>query len=297
MVAGIRNTEPLSALKDRFPKIHAELLSIFARLEAHYRDMCDTEFTIEQGKLWMLQTRVGKRTGRAALKMAVDMVGERAIRLTKEEAIERITGDHLDQVLHPQFSGTGYEVLTKGLGASPGAAVGRVYLTADDAQAAAERGEKVVLVRSETSPEDVHGMLAAEGILTARGGLVSHAAVVARGLGQAGRGRGRGGAGGRLVLLGGGHRGQRRATGSRSTAPPARSCWARCRWPKARPRRSSRPSWAGPTPSAPATSGSGPTPTTDRMRPRRGTTGPRASGCAGPSTCSWPRTACPSCAG
>ncbi len=184
VVAGIRNTEPLSALKDRFPKVHAELLSIFARLEGHYRDMCDTEFTIERGKLWMLQTRVGKRTGRAALKMAVDMVQEKAIRLTKEEAVGRITGDHLDQVLHPQFAGSGYEVLTKGLGASPGAAVGQVYLTADDAQAAAERGEKVVLVRSETSPEDVHGMLAAEGILTARGGLVSHAAVVARGWGK-----------------------------------------------------------------------------------------------------------------
>jgi pyruvate,orthophosphate dikinase len=184
VVAGIRNTEPLSALKDEFPKIHKELLSIFARLEAHYRDMCDTEFTIEQGKLWMLQTRVGKRTGRAALKMAVDMVGERAIRLTKEEALGRITGEHLEQVLHPQFAGSGHQVLARGLGASPGAAVGRVYLTADDAQSAAERGERVVLVRSETSPEDVHGMLAAEGILTARGGLVSHAAVVARGWGK-----------------------------------------------------------------------------------------------------------------
>jgi pyruvate,orthophosphate dikinase len=184
VVAGIRNTEPLSALKDRFPKIHKELLAIFARLEAHYRDMCDTEFTIEQGKLWMLQTRVGKRTGRAALKMAVDMVGERTIHLTREEALERVTGEHLDQVLHPQFAGSGHTVLTTGLGASPGAAVGRVYLTADDAQAAAQRGEKVVLVRSETSPEDVHGMLAAEGILTARGGLVSHAAVVARGWGK-----------------------------------------------------------------------------------------------------------------
>ncbi len=184
VVAGIRNTEPLSALRDQFPKIHRQLLAIFARLEAHYRDMCDTEFTIEQGKLWMLQTRVGKRTGRAALRMAVDMVGERAIRLTKDEALGRITGEHLGQVLHPQFSATGHSVLVRGLGASPGAAVGRVYLTADDAQAAAERGESVVLVRSETSPEDVHGMLAAEGILTARGGLVSHAAVVARGWGK-----------------------------------------------------------------------------------------------------------------
>ena len=184
VVAGIRNTQPLSALKDQFPSIHKELLAIFARLEAHYRDMCDTEFTIEQGKLWMLQTRVGKRTGSAALRMAVDMVGEKTINLTKAEAVERVTGDHLDQVLHPQFTGSGYTVLTTGLGASPGAAVGRVYLTADDAQAAAVRGEKVVLVRSETSPEDVHGMLAAEGILTARGGLVSHAAVVARGWGK-----------------------------------------------------------------------------------------------------------------
>ena len=184
VVAGIRNTQPLAALKDEFPPIHKELLAIFARLEAHYRDMCDTEFTIEQGKLWMLQTRVGKRTGSAALRMAVDMVGERTIKLTKAEAVGRVTGDHLDQVLHPQFAGSGYTVLTTGLGASPGAAVGQVYLTADDAQAAAERGEKVVLVRSETSPEDVHGMLAAEGILTARGGLVSHAAVVARGWGK-----------------------------------------------------------------------------------------------------------------
>ena len=184
VVAGIRNTEPLAALADEFPKIHKELLGIFARLERHYRDMCDTEFTIEQGKLWMLQTRVGKRTGRAALRMAVDMVSERAIKLTHEEAVGRITGEHLEQVLHPQFASDGHQTLVTGLGASPGAAVGRVYLTADDAQTAAERGEAVVLVRSETSPEDVHGMLASQGILTARGGLVSHAAVVARGWGK-----------------------------------------------------------------------------------------------------------------
>ena len=184
VVAGIRNTEPLSALKRKFPAVHVELTKIFERLEHHYRDMCDTEFTIEQGKLWMLQTRVGKRTGRAALRMAVEMTGERAIKLTHAEAVSRITEEHLSQVLHPQFKGSGHTVLTKGLGASPGAAVGRVYFTADDAAAAAERGERVILVRSETSPEDVHGMLAAEGILTARGGLVSHAAVVARGWGK-----------------------------------------------------------------------------------------------------------------
>ena len=184
VVAGIRNTEPLSALKERFPKIHAELLRIFARLERHYRDMCDTEFTIEQGKLWMLQTRVGKRTGRAALRMAVDMTKDSAIRLRRDEAVQRVTAEHLEQVLHPQFAGSGHTVLTKALGASPGAAVGRVYLTADDAAAAAGRGEHVILVRNETSPEDVHGMLASQGILTARGGLVSHAAVVARGWGK-----------------------------------------------------------------------------------------------------------------
>ena len=184
VVAGIRNTEPLSAIETRFPRIYKDLLAIFGRLERHYRDMCDTEFTIEQGKLWMLQTRVGKRTGRAALRMAVEMTKDSGIHLSRAEAVQRVTAEHLEQVLHPQFAESGYNVLTKGLGASPGAAVGRVYFTADDAEAAAVRGEAVVLVRSETSPEDVHGMLAAHGILTARGGLVSHAAVVARGWGK-----------------------------------------------------------------------------------------------------------------
>jgi pyruvate,orthophosphate dikinase len=188
VVAGIRNTEDLDALAEQFPKIHKELLAIFARLEAHYRDMCDTEFTIEQGKLWMLQTRVGKRTGAAALRMAVEMVksqgkGKSAWKITRAEAIQRITEDQLDQVLHPQFASHDSVVIAKGLAASPGAAVGKVYFTADGAADAAERGEKVILVRSETSPEDVHGMQVSEGILTARGGLVSHAAVVARGWG------------------------------------------------------------------------------------------------------------------
>ncbi|HEX2700396.1 MAG TPA: pyruvate, phosphate dikinase [Acidimicrobiales bacterium] len=184
VVAGIRNTEPLSAMKTRFPKIHKELLGIFERLEKHYRDMCDTEFTIDQGKLWMLQTRVGKRTGVAALRMAVDMTKGRKWKITPEEALLRVTAEHLDQVLHPQITGKNLNVIAKGLAASPGGAVGRAYFTADDAAAAAGRGEKVVLVRSETSPEDVHGMIASEGILTARGGLVSHAAVVARGWGK-----------------------------------------------------------------------------------------------------------------
>jgi len=186
VVAGIRNTETLDHMKLHFPKIHAELLVIFARLERHYKDMCDTEFTIEQGKLWMLQTRVGKRTGAAALKMAVDMTSPQGKgtkwRISREEAIMRVAAEHLDQVLHPQFASAS-KALAKGLAASPGAAVGKVYFTADDAVTAHERGEKVVLVRNETSPEDVHGMMVSQGILTARGGLVSHAAVVARGWG------------------------------------------------------------------------------------------------------------------
>ena len=185
VVAGIRNTLPLSELKVRFPKIFKELMGVFSRLEAHYRDMCDTEFTIEQGKLWMLQTRVGKRTGAAAFKMAADMASQRGRwSITHEEAITRITADHLDQLLHPQFADWPKKPLGKGLAASPGAAVGHVVFSADDAAAAAERGERVILVRSETSPEDVHGMIAAQGILTSRGGLVSHAAVVARGWGK-----------------------------------------------------------------------------------------------------------------
>ncbi len=184
VVAGIRNTEPLSALNKRFPKIYKELLAIFERLERHYRDMLDTEFTIEQGKLWMLQTRIGKRTGVAALKMAVEMTKDRKIKLSRDEAVQRVTAEHLDQVLHPQFANKEITVLAKGLGASPGAAVGRAYFTADAAAEAADRGEPVLLVRQETSPEDVHGMIVAEGILTSRGGLVSHAAVVARGWGK-----------------------------------------------------------------------------------------------------------------
>ncbi len=184
VVAGIRNTEPLSTLEERFPEIYKELLDVFDRLERHYRDMCDTEFTIDQGKLWMLQTRVGKRTGAAALKMAVDMTREGEIKLSEAEAVQRITAEHLDQVLHPQFTAGDARVIAKGLAASPGGAVGRVYFTADGAAEAADRGERVILVRSETSPEDVHGMIVAQGILTARGGLVSHAAVVARGWGK-----------------------------------------------------------------------------------------------------------------
>ncbi|HEX4866442.1 MAG TPA: pyruvate, phosphate dikinase [Acidimicrobiales bacterium] len=183
VVAGIRKTEDLTALKRHFPAIHDELLKIFARLERHYRDMCDTEFTIEQGKLWMLQTRVGKRTGEAALRMAVEMTQQKGWKLTQAEALMRVTADHLDQVLHPHFVAGTRKAITTGLAASPGAGVGQVCFTADAAVDAVERGQAVILVRSETSPEDIHGMQVAEGILTVRGGLVSHAAVVARGWG------------------------------------------------------------------------------------------------------------------
>jgi pyruvate,orthophosphate dikinase len=185
VVAGTSITRPLSDLDYLFPDVANQLRDVFARLEAHFRDMCDIEFTIEQGRLWMLQTRPGMRTGAAALRMAVDMVNDPAICLSRAEAISRITGDHLDQVLHPTFAhALSVTPLATGLAASPGAAVGRAYFDSESAIAAAERGERVVLVRAETSPDDVAGMLVSEGIVTARGGLVSHAAVVARGWGK-----------------------------------------------------------------------------------------------------------------
>jgi len=183
VVAGTHTTEDIDALRERFPAIYDELAGVFERLEAHYRDMCDVEFTIEQGKLWILQTRVGTRTGVAALRMAKEMTAEPVISLSRAEAVNRITADHLEQVLHPSFEQADRVVLTSGLAASPGAAVGKVVLSAERAAQAKANGEDVILVRQETSPEDVHGMAAAVGILTSRGGLVSHAAVVARGWG------------------------------------------------------------------------------------------------------------------
>ncbi len=183
VVAGIRITEPLDAMGNDFPECHRQLLDVMTLLEQHYHDMCDIEFTIEQGRLFLLQTRVGKRTAMAALRMAVEMEAEGLI--DRREAILRVQPAQLDQLLHPQFDPAArYDVLATGLNASPGAAVGKVSFTADDAEAAAAAGEAVILVRPETSPEDLHGMIAAEGILTSRGGLVSHAAVVARGMGK-----------------------------------------------------------------------------------------------------------------
>ena len=184
VVAGVRTPMPIAQMEEKFPAAFAKFQEICARLENHYRDMQDMEFTVENEKLYMLQTRNGKRTAQAALKIACDLVDE-GMR-TEEEAVAMIDPRNLDTLLHPQFDTKALKAATplgRGLGASPGAACGKVVFTADDAVAWAERGEKVVLVRLETSPEDITGMKAAQGILTVRGGMTSHAAVVARGMG------------------------------------------------------------------------------------------------------------------
>ncbi len=184
VVAGIRNTEPISQLKANptFKEAGEQLESIFGILESHYRDMCDIEFTIEQGKLWMLQARVGKRTAAAAIIIAIDMVEEGFI--TREEAVGRMSPKQLDQLLHPQFDPTAdIEVLACGLNASPGTAVGEIVLSSDAAAKAVASGRRVVLVRWETNPDDLKGMTVAEGILTSLGGKTSHTAVIARGMG------------------------------------------------------------------------------------------------------------------
>ena len=183
VVAGIRTPLKIEELKKRMPKIYYQLEKICQKLERHYRDMLDIEFTIQEGKLYMLQTRVGKRTAAAALKIAVDMVNEKLI--DKKTALLRIEPEQLNQLLHPTIdSKAEVQVIAKGLPASPGAAVGKVVFSAQDAEEWAEKGEKVILVRNETSPEDIGGMAVAQGILTARGGMTSHAAVVGRGMGK-----------------------------------------------------------------------------------------------------------------
>ncbi len=197
VVAGIRTPNPvntagktddtrhLPSLEENMPKLYKQLYGIQRKLEKHYRDMQDIEFTIEDGRLWMLQTRVGKRNGQAAIRMAVEMAKEKLI--SKEEAIMRVKPEQLDELLHPSVAPEAEKkavYLAKGLPAGPGGAVGRVVFTADEAEAWAKRGERVILVRNETSPEDVHGMHAAEAILTAKGGMTSHAALVARGWGK-----------------------------------------------------------------------------------------------------------------
>ncbi len=186
VVAGIRTPSPISKLAEEMPEVYKQFVDIASRLEKHYRDMQDMEFTIENGKLYMLQTRNGKRTAAAALKIAVDLVDEGMI--TEKEAVLRVEPKQLDSLLHPQFDAEALkkaEVIGKGLAASPGAACGQVVFTAEDAKNAVESGKmkKVILVRLETSPEDIEGMVVSQGILTVRGGMTSHAAVVARGMG------------------------------------------------------------------------------------------------------------------
>jgi len=186
VVAGVRTPVPISALETENQRIYAEFVAVCDRLEAHYHDMMDLEFTIERDRLYMLQARVGKRTGAAAVRMAVEMVDEGLI--TKADAVKRVKPALLDQLLHPRINEAdakkkGLKALTIGLAASPGAAVGKIVFHADDAVAQKAAGEKVLLVREETNPDDVHGMLSAQGVLTARGGKTSHAAVVARGFG------------------------------------------------------------------------------------------------------------------
>ena len=184
VVAGVRTPSPISKLQEEMPHVYEQFADIANRLERHYKDMQDMEFTIEDGKLYMLQTRNGKRTAAAALKVAVDLVDEGMI--DEKEAVLRVEPKQLDSLLHPQFDPDALkkaEVIGKGLAASPGAACGKVVFTAEDAKEWHARGEKVVLVRLETSPEDIEGMQVAQGILTVRGGMTSHAAVVARGMG------------------------------------------------------------------------------------------------------------------
>ncbi len=188
VVAGIRTPQPMASkgdgtsLEEKWPHLYKELVDVRNNLEAHYKDMQDMEFTIEHGKLWMLQCRNGKRTAAAAVRMAVEMVEEGL--LNKEEAIMRVGAEQLDQLLHPMLDPKAKKnVIATGLPASPGAAVGRAVFNADDAEAWAAKGEKVILIRNETSPEDIGGMHASQGLITARGGMTSHAAVVARGMG------------------------------------------------------------------------------------------------------------------
>lgn len=183
VVAGIRNTLALSDLERINKPVYDELRAIMRKLETHYRDMCDIEFTIERGKLWMLQTRVGKRTAAAAFRIATQLLGEKLI--TRDEALGRVTGDQLTQLMFPQFDAKAdKDLIARGMAASPGAAVGKIAFNNAQAIEAAEKGIKTVLVRRETNPDDLPGMVAAEGVLTARGGKTSHAAVVARGMGK-----------------------------------------------------------------------------------------------------------------
>ena len=290
VVAGIRTPQPVVAMGEVLPGAYDQLLETLRRLERHYRDAQDVEFTVEDDRLYLLQTRAAKRTAPAALAIAVAMVDEGLI--SREEALARIDPGQLDQLLHPTIDPRhAPEEVARGLNASPGAASGAIVFDADTAVERAKEGP-VILVRNETTPDDIHGMIAAEGILTVRGGMTSHAAVVARGMGKpcvAGCDH--------LVLEDGvvrlpGH-GCARATRSPSTAAPARSSSARSRSSRRSRTRTSRRSSRGPTTSGGSTCGR--TPTTPRTLRAPGSSAPRASASAAPSTCSSATSACRSC--
>ena len=287
VVAGVRTPQTIDQLAEVMPEAYQQFVDIAQKLEYHYRDMQDMEFTIENKKLYMLQTRNGKRTAAAALKIACDLVDEGMI--TEEEAVCMIDPKSLDSLLHPTFPKEELERVAPighGLAASPGAAAGQVVFTADDVVEWVDKGHKVILVRLETSPEDIEGMHFARGILTVRGGMTSHAAVVARGMGTccvSGCGD--------IVMdeeakqfTLGGKVPTRRATGSPWTAPPATSTVSACTPLRLRSAASSAGSWPGRTSTAP--SRSAPTPIPPRIPVRPATSAPRVSVCAVPSICS-----------
>src|SRR5581483_3036061 len=183
VVAGIRTPQPLAELQERLPEVYDQLLEAMGALERHYRDMQDIEFTVEEGRLYLLQTRTAKRTAAAAIKCAVDMTAEGLIE--RDQAVARIDPAQLDQLLHPRLDPDAeFEVAAHGLNASPGAACGAIVLDADTAEERGKAGDSVILVRWETTPDDIHGLIQAKGVLTAHGGMTSHAAVVARGMGK-----------------------------------------------------------------------------------------------------------------
>ncbi len=283
-------------MEEAMPVVFAELARVFALLENHYRDMQDIEFTVEDGRLWMLQTRSGKRTAKAALKIAVDMADEGLI--TEAEAVLRVEAGALDQLLHPTLDPKAVrDVIARGLPASPGAAAGAVVFDSDEAETRAKLGEAVILVRTETSPEDIHGMHAARGILTARGGMTSHAAVVARGMG-------------RPCVSGAGsvsHRSPRPLLHARRRPHRARGRTHHARWHQRRSHarrcghRRTRSvgrfrqvdglgRQASPVEGAHQRRNARP------IAAPRAVSAPKASGCAAPSTCSSNRAASPACA-
>ncbi len=307
VVAGIRTPQEISedarieahsdkpSMEKTLPKPYAELKRFYNTLERHYRDMQDLEFTVEQGKLWMLQTRNGKRTAKAALRIAVELAHEGLI--TKEEAVLRVEPLTLDQLLHPTIDPRAHrKVIATGLPASPGAASGEIVFSSDEAAQLKSDGRKVILVRVETSPEDIHGMHAAEGILTTRGGMTSHAAVVARGMGKP------------CVSGAGSIRVDYNAQDDDRRQPDVQKGRPHHRRRLHRPgagrqsrhgraaalRRISRRSSAGPTRCA--SSACAPMPTRRPMRAPPCASAPRASGSAAPSTCSSTSTASPRCA-